>query len=140
MGAYYTNHWCSEALRTGDPKSGLTDVSDKEIYVWADFNTIRAARLRTLVLLTTLLREKYTPTIGEDAKLPEHVFDDAIRECFIHMAEISPPESVFTTDDRSKSLMQEAVQIVDLIDPLEALAETVWIDDVLDGMAEYVRV
>lgn len=135
--AKYSGHWYShEVLKSGTDAGEFlpSQVVDQEsIYCWADFGKIRGARFRTLILLSTLLREKYVPDLGEDSKLPQEVVDKAIRECLLRMAEVALPDEI-CRDDQVEEIMKLAAKLVDKIDP----ADDIWIDNLLDSVADQV--
>lgn len=135
--AKYSGHWYSHpVLMANSDVSAFRPAGEahqEALYCWVDFGRVRCARLRTLILLSTLLREKYASDLGEEGKLSKDVADKAIRECFRRMPEIDLPDEL-GRDDQVEDVMQLVAQAVDLIDP----EDDIWIDNVLDSVADQV--
>lgn len=131
MSALYLLKWSTFPL-TENTGEGVHQVAKQEsayFYCWMDFGVIRCARLRTLVLLSTLTAEKYKPGMH---KIPDEVVDSAIRKCLARVVDVTPPETEELTSEQTASIIKATSQILDNIDPPE---DEEWIDEVLDWMA-----
>lgn len=128
--AVYSEHWESFDLCEEGTDYPVPVKEQSKVYCWADFGVIRCARLRTIILLTTLLKEKYQPS--NMVVLPEEVLEEAIKRTFLRVAEVTPPESVFT-ENKVKDIMKSSIQILDTIDPYD---DGEWINELLDWIAD----
>lgn len=128
--AIYSDHWESFDLHEEGTDYPVPVKDQSRVYCWADFGVIRCARLRTLILLTTLLKEMHRPT--NSSNLPKEVVEEAISKCFLRIAEVTPPESVFT-GGKVKDVMKSSAQILDTIDPYD---DGEWINELLDWIAD----